>query len=437
MVIAGKGVGSLSSANALINRNIPFISSITILDGSDDISERELDSYIGLWSPCLKVLKKYNIDFDNKICYVKKSGYKSTEGNWLAQPFKGLTSSYNNGPSLGFMKKRDLLNIMTNPLLISSSSNISIVKEKYINIEKNDNNIIIKTNNGNSYDANLLILADGMNSNFTSTKSSINHLKYRGYEVYRGNYYTLYYWYYYFFTLFFNKGHTSSKFHFAYKERISEDAFQTWGPGIRFATVPTNEGNAWFLAINKSKANNTDTMKGFHRVVNDEEIKKLIETVKDWHRPIQDLIMNTDKHSVIVCDAYGSYHPSNRLSIPLMNNNGGIVYLGDASYTLDPILAQGSGLAIEHGYLLAKALLTNKSNNWNQTLKHFDAMRIERQLRLHYLSDISQFIGTINNKNLINIRNKILNELYTRFPIVGKSFDKIIEISTNNQYIEP
>jgi len=189
VVIAGKGVGSISSANAL--RNIPFISSITILDGSDDISERELDSYIGLWSPCLKVLKKYNIDFDNKICYVKKSGYKSTEGNWLAQPFKGLTSSYNNGPSLGFIKKKDLLNIMTNPLLISSS-NISIVKEKYINIEKNDNNIIIKTNNGNSYDANLLILADGMNSNFTSTKSSINHLKYRGYVVYRGNYYIHY-----------------------------------------------------------------------------------------------------------------------------------------------------------------------------------------------------------------------------------------------------
>ena len=361
-------------------------------------------------------MKKYDIDFDSKIFYVNKSGYKSTDGNWLAQPYKGLGSDYNSGPSLGFIKNNDLLTAMTNPLL--SSTNISIVKEKYINIEKSNKDIVIKTDNGNNYHANLFIVADGMNSiatNLLSVSKSFNdHLKYRGYEVYRG--------------------HTSSILHFAYKERISEDAFQTWGPGIRFATVPTNEGNAWFLAINKSKPC-TDSMKGSHRIVNDEGIKKLLEAVKHWHRPVQDLIMNSDKYSTIVCDAYGSYHPSNRLSIPLKNHSGGIVFLGDASYTLDPILAQGAGLAVEHGYLLAKAINANNSN-WNQALKHYDNMRIKRQLRLHYLSDISQFIGTVSNTKLVLIRNQILTQLYTRCTtLIGKIFDKIIEMSTYNPHI--
>ena len=43
-------------------------------------------------------------------------------------------------------------------------------------------------------------------------------------------------------------------------KRISEDAFQTWGNGIRFAVVPTAEGNQWYLATDREFSGHSDPL---------------------------------------------------------------------------------------------------------------------------------------------------------------------------------
>ena len=416
VIVSGGGIAGLSAAKAL--SRLPFIASIKIIDNASPDRRLIDNTYTGLWNPSLSILSKYGVDIERSICYVKKSGYKSTDGRWLAQPRKGLGKDYHKEPCLGFIKDKDLLT----SLISSLPSCVSIITESIISVEIGNKVIAAVSNTGNIYEADLLIAADGKNSTIRkclhNNDSNNNTLKYRGYEVYRG--------------------HSTSLFHFAYKHRISEDAFQTWGQGLRFATVPTYEGNAWFLAISKAVAN-TNTIKGEHNIINKEKFENVVSMVSNWHNPIPELLANTDNgyRGVIVCDAYGG--SSTKLPQSVWSNNTGVAFVGDASYCLDPILAQGSGLAIEHSYLLAKALEQYKNKNINdlgKALKYFDEMKVERQSRLHYLSDISQSIGNLHDKNMIKQRDNIMSFLYENYKdAVGSAFDRAIEFASSNRHL--
>jgi len=411
VIVVGGGVAGLSVAKALTR--LPLIASVKIIDNAATDDRRLIDNtYTGLWNPSLSILSKYGVDIEKNICYVKKSGYRSTDGRWLAQPRKGLGIDYHKEPCLGFIKDKDLLTALVSSL----PSSVSFINESISIVEMN-NKVI--SNTGNIYEADLIIAADGKNSTIRRCLHNDNNntLKYRGYEVYRG--------------------HSTSLFHFAYKHRISEEAFQTWGPGLRFATVPTYEGNAWFLAISKPIAN-ANTIKGAHSVINKENFEDLVAMLSNWHNPIPDLLANTDNghKGVIVCDAYGGSSTKLPQSV-VSNNNTGAAFVGDASYCLDPILAQGAGLSIEHSYLLAKALEQHKyTNNLGKALKYFDEMKVERQSRLHYLSDISQSIGNLHDKNMIQARDNIMALLYeNNKDTIGFCFDKVIQFSSSNRFL--
>ena len=413
VAIVGSGVGGLSTAHSL--SRLPFVSSIKIIDKGTNNDKMTDNSYTGLWNPALSILCNYGIDIDSKVCFVNKSGYKGVDGRWLAQPKKGLGKGLFDSPCLGFLKNSDLLKALSSSLPPS----IDIIKEDLESIDTKNNIITVRTSDGKEYEVDLVLGCDGKNSSVRNTIHKDNHtLQYRGYEVYRG--------------------HSTSLFHFAYKQRISEEAFQTWGEGIRFATVPTNEGNAWFLACSKVTANSNSSSKGCHNVISNDKFQELQRLVSNWHQPVLDLLANTDNgyRGVIVCDAYGS-STNSRQSV-VLNNNTGVAFVGDASYTLDPILAQGTGLAIEHSYLLSKALkMTYTTNGLTQALKHYDEMKAERKLRLHYLSDLSQSIGNIHDKNITSIRDNIMANIYRYFPnLMGSGFDKIIEYSSSNRHVD-
>lgn len=185
-------------------------------------------------------------------------------------------------------------------------------------------------------------------------------------------------------------------------------AYQTWGPGKRFAVVPTWDGFAWFAAITCSQH------------MSPLSLEQLALQFAGWHSPLQALVLHTEGGSagVLVEDARASAasmpgweailmteggqpeyvnsdpHSQTSESTAMRNdlkcaeeckessqqdtrsqdvkqrsladimqaaytsNNVAplMIYVGDAAGALDPTLAQGAGLGIESGYNLAKTI---------------------------------------------------------------------------------
>ena len=123
VTIVGGGVAGKTCAALL--RRLPAVESIVLLEGapcpfqalhpSETVKTFSSASpvaslYTGLWSPSLKILsqlgtyyhresdpvtgsgKNRNLlnPFGDKICFVGKSGYKSVDGDWIAQPSPGI-----------------------------------------------------------------------------------------------------------------------------------------------------------------------------------------------------------------------------------------------------------------------------------------------------------------------------------------------------------
>jgi 2-polyprenyl-6-methoxyphenol hydroxylase-like FAD-dependent oxidoreductase len=68
-----------------------------------------------------------------------------------------------------------------------------------------------------------------------------------------------------------------------------------------------------------------------------------------------------------------------------------VAFVGDSGYLLDPILAQGAGLAIEDAYHLSKALTTPLIVP--EQLKKYEDSRLARRRRVHMISNVVQQIS--------------------------------------------
>ena len=299
------------------------------------------------------------------------------------------------------------------------------------------------------------------------------------------------------------------------------ESFQTWGPGARFAAVPTSNCNskasvgtesthpitgiAWFAAVtakpsdnfslnqsgsinsnskpSKSQPSTTTTVvptvantgpfsTHSSRGVDTEEYASLQLRFNNWHDPISTLLQSTPYDRVTVCDAVAFKSPVPRglskvytnvqcyisesemhESLPTTttaktNSNGGgggvvaVAYLGDAAHTLDPILAQGAGVAVEDACHLYEALLlahahAHAQNNNNtpasttpiamitSTLQDYEQRRGRRIQKLHIISNLTQFIGHIEGQEANNLRNMLINLVPTW--VKGRLFDLIIK----------
>ena len=114
-----------------------------------------------------------------------------------------------------------------------------------------------------------------------------------------------------------------------------------------------------------------------------------------------------------------------------------MVPVGDANFTLDPILAVGTGVAIEDGWLLTEALdLTACSSDNNNgprrvsavagkaVLKRLDEMRRDRLQRLSVISDLAGGVGHLESAWACYLRDGFLKALPNA--IKGRCLDSFI-----------
>jgi hypothetical protein len=163
---------------------------------------------------------------------------------------------------------------------------------------------------------------------------------------------------------------------------------------------------------------------------------------------------------VTVCDALSFNVTANSKGEDASRKFTSVAYMGDAAHTLDPILAQGAGVAIEDAWLLGRALESHyryqpydsftvssygipdkdpddtsflKGNHrvdLKAALKDFETSRGSRIKKLEIFSDLSQAVGHLESPILCRIRDIFLF-MIPQF-IKGRLFDfSIRAVSTS------
>jgi len=381
--ICGGGIGGLSSALSLAKGlNVGHKPLITV---QESLSEASILLHankrnLGLWGPALKILRDLEIYTDDMdITFVKNSSYRSFKsGARLAYP-RILLDNPDSKTSLGFMKEKELL------LRLLDAAH----KEDSIQLRYGDE---IKDVKQIDPYPDLVIAADGRDS---TLRRSIypdfdDILQTRGYTIFRG------------FTSYDN-----------YDKPI--DAFQTWGPGMRFAVVPAPRGNAWYAAISPNLLSNE---------------MSLADLFVGWHDPVYSLVAQADEE--IYSETAVAFNRVVQCGLSTTKDGIPIAFLGDASHTLDPILAQGAGVAIEDASHLAKLLSKMKDPRYmRNVLRAYESGRKDRLNRLHLMSNISQMIGHIETPFLLSLRDLILG--FPPSALKSLAFDELIHYTLSGR----
>ena len=233
-------------------------------------------------------------------------------------------------------------------------------------------------------------------------------------------------------------------------QRVTDRAFQTWGPDIRFACVPTATGNAWYIAVSDSLLRE----RGFdpdHGLV-PAPMSTLFELCGGWHLPITELLESSASSAGLagtgtrggwssIGDVVVTGQQAVAFARPVLSSLSGIhrgglavAFVGDAAHTLDPILAQGAGVAIEDATLLATALVGAGGGGGGAfdgqlaaRLAAYESTRQPRVDRLHHISNFAQTVGHVSSPVLCAVRDAVIRA--TPAAIKSPVFDHSVRAS--------
>ena len=447
--IAGRSVAGLTAA-ALLSRS-PLVHSVTIMDPYHHQSSRSEANALfstGLWSAALAVLHHLGVDLSPSSGCVEASGFRSREGVALCasltvmKPFNGDATQ----PSLHFVCNDLLLDALGEAVGRTGKMRYAGGVKKVVRSGEGggvggSNPLRLTCSNGDEHECDLLIVADGMLSPLREQLTGLpaeRFLQHRGYKVYSG--YT--------------------------GERVCTSSFQSWGDGNRFACVPTLRGNQWFATVPSApQATGIDAvaagpLSNNSRLVPQEEVQQLqLESFSGWHAEVATLLSSTG--AARCCEAIAFSHVP-AMGSPLFTSPGDVVFLGDAAFTLDPILAQGAGLAIEEAAVYCFSLLraaggskgeeggsalryiakhssaapacnaSTKSDLLFRAAKAFAGLSLDRRQRLFWLSNVSQLFGSMRTPGSAG-RDALLRA--TPAAIKGRLFDLLIGVSNGNRLL--
>ena len=165
---------------------------------------------------------------------------------------------------------------------------------------------------------------------------------------------------------------------------------ESWGAGARFGQVPLSNGRVYWFATHTE-------LEGGHSP--NGEQAALLHIFQGWHAPIEALIRATDPTAILRNDIYD--RP------PLHSwGSGRVTLLGDAAHPMTPNLGQGACQALEDAAVLVRML--RNSSALTDTLRHYEAARIQRTTPLVQQSRRIGAVGQWSNPLAIQVRNGLL-----------------------------
>jgi 2-polyprenyl-6-methoxyphenol hydroxylase-like FAD-dependent oxidoreductase len=157
---------------------------------------------------------------------------------------------------------------------------------------------------------------------------------------------------------------------------------ETWGRGHRFGILSTGHNRVtWYATANRSENN-------------------LLETFRDWHAPVLDLI---DATETVLC------HPALDLAPLRRWSTGRVALLGDAAHACTPNLGQGCCMALEDAMVIAKCVA--KETSMASAFERYETLRRPRTSHIQHRSLLMGRIGQWENAALVAGRTLVANLL--------------------------
>lgn len=354
-LVIGNGVGGLSSAAMLARAGWAVtVRTSSATDAHDDA--------IGIWSNALAALDAQlsgaGAELSARGVYVQRvSGYHDGAGRRLCGPMRPLGDSPSGSrPALLFVRRSALLEV-----LHDACSRESVKFRAEAEDEA-------------AAEADLVVGADGAHSGARARYfPTAPALREWGFHVFRG----------------IATGGSSLLPH-------GGASFQAWAAGARrFAAVPAPRGSAaWFAT-----ARGTPPGACVHNVA---ERRRVVAELTSSFEPCARALLDATPDAELAAPEAALAHPAGagaRLSAC-----GRVVLVGDAAHTLDPILAQGAGVAIEDAAQLASStqrwLPSDGRPALARALQEYAAIREARVRALAAISCVPDALGQMESTTL-------------------------------------
>lgn len=372
--IIGAGIGGLTTAIALEQKGFKT----RIFEQAETI--KPIGAGIILANNAMQVFKKLGIS-------------KEIEGSGNAISSINITE-----PNLRILSKADLKyfekkyavkniaihrGVLQQILINQLKSSELILNHRLKSVVENENTNTLEFENAKSYESNILLGADGLNSIVRQNLFPRNTIRHANQICWRGI--------------------SNYNLPIEFKNELNE----AWGKDDRFGFVQISENKVYWYALKSIKKDKSEL--DFNVIKSD---------FNNYHVVVKDIINSTSIEQINTAEIsdlkpINNWHYKN------------VCLIGDAAHAATPNMGQGACQAIEDAYVLSECI--NKYDV-NKAFETFQKLRLKKA---HQIVNTSWSIGKMahqSNPIIIKFRNKAL-ELTPSF-ISKKQYNKVFQLAS-------
>ncbi|MFZ6645874.1 FAD-dependent monooxygenase [Undibacterium sp. TJN25] len=342
IVIIGAGLGGLTAANALLDRGFD----VTVLEQAAQL--KEIGAGVQLSSNATGVLYRLGLGPTLEKIASEPAGKRvrlwNTGQTWPLFDL-GAISRERYGYPYMTLHRADLHTVLAEGVQRRNPAAIRLGVKVDRHEQHDDGRVTVHGSNGDSWVADLVIGADGVHSRTREALFGPDAPRFSGIMAWRGVVRAA-----------------------DLPVHMREPYGSNWvGPGAHVIQYPLRAGELVnFVGAVESSGWEVESWseRGTH--------EECLKDFTGWHEDVQTLIRAIDvpyKWALMVRDPMPQW------------SKGSITLLGDACHPTLPFLAQGAGMALEDGYILARAL-QQYGSDLPDALRRYEAARHERTARI-------------------------------------------------------
>ncbi len=365
VIIIGGGIGGLTAAVALQQRDIP----VAVHEKQPQI--RELGTGVGIQRVARQAISMVGLE----------EPLRSIEG----ERYEALRHvSYKDARTLAMIPwhravaavhRGELLEILKGAL---ADESVVHCASECVGFEQDPGGVTARFADGREDRGIALIGADGLHSVIRNQVVGDGKPRYGGWTVWRG------------------------MPEYTHPSLAPDMAEQIWGPATVFGMYPVRSRLFWYAGAMRPEGSG-DSPAGRQR--------DLLSIFGDWPEAVPEVIESTPEEIIDRQDVYDR-DPVSRWS------DQRVTLLGDAAHPTMPSLGQGAGMAIEDGVVVARELapaVSQTGGGVEGALKRYEEVRIARTAGIVSRSRKMSRLNSLKRGPLVTVRETVQSSLPQRF----------------------